>query len=289
MSLKKPGRSGPVTGSRSNYTAMLTLRYIVLGVLAIIFLIPFYVMLKTGLSTTADISSPNFQFFPAHPNWSKITETLSDPDFQTGLKNSAIIAVLGTAGQIVLGAMAGYGLARIPNRASKALFAGVLGVLLIPAATTFLPNFLIVVQFGWVSTLRGLIIPTLFSAFNVFLFRQFFLGFPKELEEAGRIDGLGYFGTFWRIVVPNTLPFAAALTVLGFVASWNAFLWPLVVGGSSTSTTVQIYLSSFLTAQTFDYPGLFMAALLSLVPLLIVFFVLQRFLVRGVAETGITG
>ncbi len=290
MSLRKPGRSGPVIGSPGTYRTMLILRYAILVVLALVFLTPFYVMLKIGLSTNAEILNTSFTFFPGSPNWSKVTDTLSDPAFQSALLNSGIIAVLGTGGQIILGAMAGYGLARIPNRAARPVFAAILLVLLIPAATTFLPVYVIVVQLGWVSTLRGLIVPTLFSAFNVFLFRQFFLNFPKELEEAGRIDGLGYFGTFLRIVVPNTLPFASALTVLGFVASWNAFLWPLVVAGNSQSSqTVQVYLSSFLTAQTFDYPGLFMAALLSIVPLLIVFFVLQRYLVRGVSETGITG
>ncbi len=289
MSTRRPGRSGPVVGSPATYRALLAVRYAVLVVLALVFLTPFYLMLKTGVSSTAQIASPDFTLFPADPNWAKAREVLADPDFRSALGNSALIAVLGTTGQIVLGAMAGYGLARIPNRAARPVFAIILLVLLIPAATTFLPNFVLVVQLGWVSSLRGLIIPTLFSAFNVFLFRQFFLGFPRELEEAGRLDGLGYFGTFVRIVVPNTLPFAAALTVLGFVGSWNSFLWPLVVAGNAQSTTVQVYLSSFLTAQTFDYPGLFMAALLSLVPLLVVFFVLQRYLVRGVAETGITG
>lgn len=290
MSPKKPGRSGVVIGSPGTYRTILILRYAVLIALALVFLTPFYLMLKIGLSTNAEILDPSFHFFPASPDWSKVTDTLGDPAFRRALLNSTVIAVFATAGQIVLGAMAGYGLARIPNRAARPVFAGILLVLLIPAATTFLPVYVIVVQLGWVSTLRGLIIPTLFSAFNVFLFRQFFLNFPKELEEAGRLDGLGYFGTFLRIVVPNTLPFASALTVLGFVASWNAFLWPLVVAGNSQDAqTVQVYLSSFLTAQTFDYPGLFMAALISIVPLLIVFFVLQRYLVRGVSETGITG
>ena len=286
---RRPGPSGPVTGSPAARRAVLTVRYAVLSVLAVVFLVPFYLMLRTGLSPNSAIADPSFSFFPAHPQWGNVTAVLGDPAYRHALADSAVIAVLATGGQVVLGALAGYGLARIPNRAARPLFAVVLTTLLIPAATTFLPNFVIVVQFGWVGSLRGLIVPTLFSAFNVFLFRQYFLGFPKELEEAGRIDGLGHVGTFARIVVPNSLPFAAALTVLGFVASWNAFLWPLVVAGTSSTTTVQVYLSSFLTAQTFDYSGLFMAALISLVPLLVVFFVLQRYLVRGVTETGIGG
>ncbi|WP_432562247.1 carbohydrate ABC transporter permease [Kineococcus sp. SYSU DK003] len=265
-------------------------RYAAVAVVALLFLLPFYLMVKTAVSPAADIASRTFVLWPSEPDWSVFGRVLDDPTFPRAMLNSAVMAVLLTGGQIVVAAMAGYALARIPNRAAGPLFSATIVVLLIPAATTFLPNFLIVARLGWVDSLRGLIVPGLFSAFNVFLFRQFFLNFPKELEEAGRLDGLGYFGVFRRIVVPNTLAFASALTVLGFVGSWNAFLWPLVVaGGGSGAVTVQVYLSSFLTAQTFDYSGLFAAALLSLLPVLLVFLLLQRWLVRGVAETGMGG
>lgn len=293
MMRRGTGRTGVggVVGSLRAHRAALAARYLLLVVLAVVFLTPFYLMLRASLSSGAEISDPTFRLFPSHPAWGEFRTILGDPAFRSALWDSTVMAVLSTAGQIILGGMAGYGLARIPNRAATPIFYLVLVVLLIPAATTFLPNYVIVVQFGWVGSLRGLIVPVLFSAFDTFLFRQFFLNFPKELEEAGRIDGLGYFGTFGRIVVPNTLPFAAALTVLGFVGGWNSFLWPLVVSGSggSSATTVQIYISEFLTSQTFDYQGLFMAALLSIVPLLVVFFLLQRYLVQGVAETGLTG
>ncbi|MEW1957919.1 carbohydrate ABC transporter permease [Kineococcus sp. NPDC059986] len=265
-------------------------RYLAVTLVALLFLLPFYIMVKTAVSPAADVASRTFVLWPSDPDWSSFSRVLQDPTFPRAMLNTAVMAVVLTGGQIVLAAMAGYAMARIPNRAAKPLFSATIVVLLIPAATTFLPNFLIVARLGWVDSLRGLIIPGLFSAFNVFLFRQFFLNFPKELEEAGRLDGLGYFGVFRRIVVPNTLAFASALTVLGFVGSWNAFLWPLVVaGGGSGAVTVQVYLSSFLTAQTFDYSGLFAAALLSLLPVLFVFLVLQRWLVRGVAETGMGG
>lgn len=265
-------------------------RYSAVTIVSLLFLLPFYIMVKTAVSPAADIASRTFVLWPSEPDWSSFSRVLEDPTFLRSMVNSALMAVVLTGGQIVIAAMAGYAMARIPNRAAKPLFSATIVVLLIPAATTFLPNFLIVASLGWVDSLRGLIIPGLFSAFNVFLFRQFFLNFPKELEEAGRLDGLGYFGVFRRIVVPNTLAFASALTVLGFVGAWNAFLWPIVVaGGGSGAVTVQVYLSSFLTAQTFDYSGLFAAALLSLVPVLLVFLLLQRWLVRGVAETGMGG
>ncbi|UQN29030.1 carbohydrate ABC transporter permease [Brachybacterium kimchii] len=268
----------------------LIVRYVVASLLALVFLVPFYAMVKTALSTNDEIYSTTFTFWPSHPQWGRIPEVLSDPRFLDALKNSAIMAVVATSLSILIAALAGYALARIPNRFARPMFMMVVIVLLIPGTTAFVPNFIIVASLGWIGTLRGLIIPGLFGAFNVFLFRQFYVNFPKEVEEAAHIDGAGYFRTFFQVIFPNTLPFASALTVLGLIGSWNAFLWPLVVAGSGQSAnTVQIYLSSFLTAQTFDYGGLFMAATLSLIPVLAIFFFLQRYLVAGIAATGLKG
>ncbi|UEJ81654.1 carbohydrate ABC transporter permease [Brachybacterium halotolerans subsp. kimchii] len=268
----------------------LIVRYVIASLLALVFLVPFYAMVKTALSTNDEIYSTTFTFWPSNPQWARIPEVLSDPRFLDALKNSAIMAVVATSLSILIAALAGYALARIPNRFARPMFMMVVIVLLIPGTTAFVPNFIIVASLGWIGTLRGLIIPGLFGAFNVFLFRQFYVNFPKEVEEAAHIDGAGYFRTFFQVIFPNTLPFASALTVLGLIGSWNAFLWPLVVAGSGQSAnTVQIYLSSFLTAQTFDYGGLFMAATLSLIPVLAIFFFLQRYLVSGIAATGLKG
>ena len=266
------------------------LRYVVASVLALIFLIPFYAMVKTALSTNDEIYSQDFVVWPSDPQWQRIPELFADPRYLDALMNSAIMAVVSTSLSILIASLAGYALVRIPNRAAKPMFILVIVVLLVPATTAFVPNFIIVASLGWIGTLQGLIVPGLFSAFNVFLFRQFYVNFPREIEEAAYIDGAGFFRTFFRVVFPNTLPFASALTVLGLIGSWNAFLWPLVVAGDGQNAmTVQIYLSSFLTAQTFDYGGLFMAATVSLIPVLLVFFVLQRYLVAGIAATGLKG
>jgi len=191
---------------------------------------------------------------------------------------------------VIIASLAGYGLARIPYRFSNAVFYAIVATLMIPSAVTFLPSFILVSYLNWTSTLQGIIVPVLFSGFSAFLFRQYFLNFPRELEEAGRVDGLGYFGAYLRIVVPNSLGFFAAIAVIDFVASWNAFLWPLVIGsGSDGSTTVQVALSSFITAQNVQFQELFIAAAISLLPLLFVFVFLQRYLVEGVAQTGIKG
>ena len=168
------------------------------------------------------------------------------------------------------------------------VFYAILGTLMVPAAVTFVPTFVLVSTLGWVSTLRGLIVPALFQAFAAFLFRQYFLGFPQELEDAARIDGLGYWRTYWRIVVPNSLGRSSRRSARSSSsAAWNAFLWPLVIGQDQSSWTVQIALSTFLTAQTINLHELFIAAAISILPLLVVFLFLQRWIVQGVERSGI--
>lgn len=186
--------------------------------------------------------------------------------------NSVVIAVVQTAGVLVLASLAGYGLARIPYRHANGVFLAILLTLMVPAAVTFVPTFVLVSTLGWVSTLRGLIVPGLFQAFAAFLFRQYFLNFPRELEEAARIDGLNYWGTFWRIVVPNSRGFFAAIATITFISTWNSFLWPLAIGQDERSWTVQIAVSTFLTSQTVNLHELSMAAVFAILPLLLVFF-----------------
>jgi multiple sugar transport system permease protein len=267
------------------------LRYIALVISAVLFLLPFYLIVRNAISLDTDITAPGWTLFPKKIHWENIPELFSDPSVNIlqGLLNSAIIAVLQTAGILLLCSMAGYGLARIPYRWATPIFYATLVTLMIPPAVTFIPSFIIVSQLRWVDTYQGIIVPVLFSGFTTFLFRQYFLNFPRSLEEAARVDGLGYFGAYWRVVVPNSGAFFAAIAVITFIASWNAFLWPLVIGQDSSKWTVQVALSTFLTAQTINLHELFLAAAVSILPLVLVFVFLQRYLVQGVAETGIKG
>lgn len=286
-----PVPAGRRTSSAPGGVAGSVARYGALAVATVLFLVPFYLMLRNALATDAEITGAGWTIFPTSPRWGNLVEVFTDPstNFARALFNSAVIAVAQTAGTVLLSSMAGYALARIPYRFATPIFYAVLLTLMVPPAVTFVPSFIIVARLGWVNSYQGIIVPVLFSGFTAFLFRQYFLNFPKELEEAGRIDGLGYFGIYWRIVVPNSLAFFAAISVITVIASWNQLLWPLVVGQDSSMWTVQVSLSTLLTAQTINLHQLFMAALISIVPLLLVFVFLQRYLVRGVAETGIKG
>ncbi len=264
------------------------LRYGLLVLLAILFLIPFYLIVRNALMTDSEITSLHWAWLPAAAHWDNFRQLFTDPSGQMliGLKNSAIIAVVTLVLQMLFSSMAGYALARIPARGSKFVFALVVGTLMIPGAVTFVPTFAVTAFLGGVNTRWGIIAPGVFSAFSIFLFRQFYLRFPTEVEEAGRMDGLSYFGVYWRLLLPNSTSVFMALGVLTFIGSWNAFLWPLVIGQDPSAWTVQVVLSTFLTAQTINLSQLFAAAAVGVVPLILVFLVMQRYIVEGAKFSG---
>jgi multiple sugar transport system permease protein len=258
---------------------------------SLVFLLPFYLLIRNAFATRLEIAGRKFTPWPKSLQWQNFSDVFSNDaiPFARSLLNSTVVSVIQTTLTVALAAMAGYGLARIPYRFSGLITGVVLATLMIPAAVTFVPTFVMVSSLGWVSSLQGLIVPGLFSALAVFLFRQQFSDFPKDLEEAGRIDGLGYFGVFWRVVLPNSGPFIAAVSAITFLGSWNAFLWPLVIGQDPSSWTVQVALSSYTTSQSPNYSQLFAAATIAILPVLILFLGLQRFIRQGYESTGSTG
>ncbi|WP_416978340.1 carbohydrate ABC transporter permease [Streptomyces sp. T028] len=276
-------RGGGVIGNTGLYLAT--------GIAALLFLIPFYLIVRNALMTDLEITGEEWKWFPTDIQWGNITEPFDDVtvDFAHSMWNSVVVAVLHTSGILLVCSLAGYGLARIPYKHANKVFYAVLVTLMVPTAVTFVPSFVLVSSLGWVDSYRGLIVPGLFSGFTCFLFRQYFLGFPKELEEAARVDGLGYWGAYWRVVVPNSLNFFAAIATITFINGWNSFLWPLVIGQDPSAWTVQVALSSYMTNQTVNYHLIFMATAISILPLLLVFLFLQRWLVQGIAQTGIKG
>ena len=285
--LQQP-RSSQLSATR---WVFLALRYTVLIALTVVFLFPFYLIIRNALMTQPEITSFDWVWWPAEMQWSNFTDLFENTeiDMATGLRNSAIIAIVNLVFQTLFASMAGYALARIPFPAKGIFFAAILLTLMVPSAVTFVPTYVVVAELGGVNTLWGIVVPGLFSAFATFLFRQFYLDFPSEIEEAARIDGNSYFGVYWRMILPNSLGIMAALGVLSFIGSWNAFLWPVIIGQSNDSQTVQVVLSSFLTAQTINLPALFAGAAVGAAPLVIVFLLMQRYIVQGVRMSGIKG
>lgn len=290
--ISEPKQTKPVRPRPSaRKTASALVRYSILIILAFLFIFPFYIMVRNGLMTEAQVTSPTSPLIPMELHFENITELFSDPEvpFIDGIVNSTLISVLQTFGQILICMMAGYGLARIPYRWSDSVFYSILITLMIPFAVIFVPVYVIVSYLHWVNTLQGLVVPGIFSGFTTFLFRQFFLSFPHELEEAGRVDGLGYWGIFWRIVIPNSVGIITALSVITFIAGWNAFLWPLVIGQDPSAWTIQIVISNFLNSQNVNLHELFLSTVIAIIPLVIIFFFLQRFIVEGYKQSGLKG
>jgi multiple sugar transport system permease protein len=269
--------------------SVVVLRYAVLIVLAALFLLPFYVLVRNAFSTETLMAAARWKWLPDNLTLDNLRTLFADDSVQMArsLLNSAVVSVVQTVATVVISALAGYGLARIDNRLSRLILGMTVLTLMVPAAVTFIPSFVIVSTLGWISTLRGLIIPVLFSAFATFLFRQYFLGFPHELEEAAYLDGAGYWRTFWRVVMPNSYGICAAVGTITFIGSWNAFLWPLLIGQDRSFRTVQVALSAFLTSQNVNLPQLFVGATVAIIPVLLVFLFLQRYLVQGVERSGI--
>lgn len=268
-----------------------TVTYAVLLFLAFLFLFPFYIIGRNALMTRREITAADWVWLPAQPQVENLTNLFNDrlAPMAVGLRNSFLIATADLILQMILASMAGYGLARIPYRWRNLVFYMLIATIMIPGAVTFIPKYVIVASLGWVNTLQGLIIPNAFNVFATFIFRQFYLNFPQELEDAGRVDGMNYWQVYLHIVLPNSRSVFAALGALTFIGSWNSFVWPLVIGQDQSSWTVQIVLSTFMTAQTINLPALFMGAAVAVLPLLVLFFIFQRYISQGVTFSGIKG
>lgn len=264
------------------------LRYGVATALSLLFLLPFYVIVRNAFSTNQNINAPRWSWLPDQLNLANLESMLSSDSTGVlkGLLNSAIMTILQTVGTVVISLMAGYGLARFTHRLSRMVLGLTVFTLMVPTTTTFIPMFIITSQFGWIDSFRGLVIPGMFSAFATYLFRQAFLDFPSELEDAALMDGCNPFTAFWRIVVPNSTGTVAAVGTIVLIGSWNAFLWPSLVGREATRT-VQVALSQYMTSQNVRYPELFMGSLIAILPMLVVFLFLQRFLVQGLTTSGL--
>jgi multiple sugar transport system permease protein len=258
---------------------------------ALVFLVPIYILFRNSLMVDAQITSWEWIWFAIPPHWENYPDLFADilVPMATGFRNSALIAATMVVLETTIACMAGYALGRIPARGKGIVLGFILSTMLIPGQALFVPLFVLVAKLGWINTIQGLIVPGLFNAFNTFMFRQYFLNFPLELEDAGRVDGLSYLGIFMRLALPNSWSIVIALASLTLVNSWNSFLWPLLIGQNPKWWTVQVNLAGYLTAQVVKLNMAFAGAFLAALPMLIVFFVLQRYIAQGITRSGIKG
>ncbi len=230
---------------------------------------------------------------PEWANYGKILspkEVSSDDDFLRFLLNTVVIAGLSVVGQVVTSAMVGWGFARIRFAGRDILFMVMLATMMIPAEISLIPTFMIFKQLGWIDTFLPLIVPAwLGSAFFAFLYRQFFLGIPMEIDEAAKVDGAGPGRVFWQVLLPMAKPVTVTVAVFTFFGAWNAFLGPLIYLNSDHKRTLSLALAKFQSAYATDIPAIMAGATLMLIPVLLIYFFSQRALVQGMVVSGVKG
>jgi multiple sugar transport system permease protein len=264
-----------------------TLMFLIFAVMVL----PFLWMLSTSLKEQQYILQANPQLIPNPVSIESYIQLAERIDLTRSIFNSVIVAVVTTIGQIIVSAMAAYAFARMEWRGRNAVFVLYLATMMIPSVVLVIPQFILVRSLGWVNTYAALIVPGLFSAFGTFLLRQAFLGLPKDFEEAAFVDGANHFTIFWRITLPLIQPAIATLAVFSFMGSWNAYLWPLFAARKAEVMTLPVVLATLQAGPRAltEWNMVMAGAVITVLPILIVYLLAQRWFVSGIISGGIKG
>lgn len=255
---------------------------------AVLMIGPFVWMVVSSLKPEAEVMAIPPTWWPEQITTSNYAQLFSRLDFPTYFLNSSLVAIAVTLGNVIFGSMLGYALAKLEFPGKRTVFSLVLLTLMVPGVVTFVPLFVLTTNIGLTNTLPGMFLPFLVSPFGVFLMRQYIQTLPDELIAAARVDGAGELRIFFSVILPLCGPALATLAILTFLASWNNFLWPLVVAQTEDKYTLPVALALYSVGQNSTQYGLLLAgAVVVVVPVVAVFLVLQRYFVQGIAMTGI--
>jgi len=273
---------------KTTNTVFTVLLHLLLILGAIIMVVPFLWMVITSLETTAQAFAIPPSFIPNPFQWNNYPQSFNALPFNLAYMNSAIVAVTVTICQLITCSMAGYAFARIQFPGRDIIFFAFLATMMIPFQLTIIPIFLTMKQLGLLDTLLSLILPpALFSAFGVFLMRQFVMGLPLELEEAAIVDGANRWTIFWKVVMPLLRAPLAALGIFTFIGQWNDFFRPLIMLNTPTNFTVPLMLSQFRGQYATEWTLVMAGSVIAILPLLVVYILAQRHIIRGIAMTGL--
>ena len=263
--------------------------YVLLVAVALLFFVPFLWTLTTSFKTIPD--SVTVSLIPRPWTTAAWHTVWSDYDFKLYLRNSLFLAVVVTAANMFLAGLGGYAFARLRFPGRELLFLLVLGTLMIPDQLRLIPVYVLLTKWHLIGNFSGYLLINLVTATNLFFMRQYFLTIPKDYEEAARLDGAGYFKTFWRVMLPLAAPAIAALTILQFQGTWNDFFWPLIIFGQGNTDhyTVQLGLAQFVLTYQTNWPALMAGSVIAILPILAIFIAFQRYFVAGVAAAGVKG
>lgn len=253
---------------------------------AVVVSIPFLWMISGSVKPESEVLDIPPTLWPREFTWDNYVELFTSLDFDVYLRNTLMLVALSFIG-LLLRAMAGYGFAKFQFRGKNLVYFIVLATMMIPDQVTMIPTYLILNTMGLTNTLTGVVLPGLVSAFNIFLFRQFFTTIPNELLEAARLDGAGELRIFFRVVLPVSGPIMAIQAILTFIASWNSFLWPLIVATDQEKYTLSVGLALLEGQYASNYGVLMAGAAVMVLPILVVFMLCQRWIVRGFMMSGL--
>ncbi len=264
--------------------------YVILILIAVIMIIPFLWMLSASIKSDREVFQMNpFVWIPETPKWSNYSDIWTKIPFMKFVQNTVFLTIVVTLLQLITSSFAAYSFAKLEFRHKSGLFLAYIATIAMPWQVYMVPQFLMMRNMGLNDKLTAIICLQAFSAFGVFLMKQFYEGIPGDLCEAARIDGMSEYKIYLKIMLPLSKPALSTLTIFTFVNTWNDYLGPLIYLRSETKKTIQLGLKMFISQYSSDY-GLIMAgSVLSLIPVLIVFLCLQKYFVEGVASTGLKG
>lgn len=268
------------------------INYVLLVVLAAVFAFPFLWMVATALKLPTEVYTIPPKLIPQTITWDNFIEGWQYADFTRYTWNTVVVTTLAVLGTVISAAVVAYGFARFRSRYSGLLFAIVLGTMMLPNQVLLIPTYILFSKIGWLDTLAPLIVPSFFGggAFNIFLLRQFFKTIPKELDEAALIDGANSFQIFYKILVPAIAPALITVAVLSVAFHWNDFMSPLIYLNSDENFTLAIGLQFFQNSYGSSQVQMLMAvSLITVIPLLILFFIGQKYFVQGITMSGLKG
>ena len=266
-----------------------TLIFLMLAFLSFIVLIPFLWMLSSSLKLDNEVFSVPIQWIPTSPRWANYLDIWKQIPFLTFYKNTAKLTLIITLLQLFTSSLASYGFAKMKFPGRNALFIAYIATIAVPWQVYMVPQFILMKNVGLVDTHMSLILLQAFTAFGVFLLRQFYMSIPEELSEAARIDGLSEYGIYARIILPLSKPSLATLTIFTFVNTWNDFMGPLIYLNSTKLKTIQLGLRMFISQYAADYGLIMAASVVAVVPVVVLFLFTQRFFIEGIATTGLKG
>ncbi|MCI6082758.1 MAG: carbohydrate ABC transporter permease [bacterium] len=275
--------------ARMQHRVTMIVIYALLIVVAFLMLIPFVWMISASLKMNKDVFAFPIEWIPSNPRWRNYQDIWTKIPLLTFIKNTAKLTIIVTLLQLFTSSFAAYAFAKLQFKGKKVLFLGYIATIAVPWQAYMVPQFMMMRSWGLNNTHLAIICLQAFSAFGVFMMKQFYEGVPSELCEAARIDGLSEYGIWFRIMLPLSKPALSTLTIFTFVSTWNDFLGPLIYLTKTELKTIQIGLRMFISQYSAEYGLIMAASFVALIPVLIVFLSLQKYFVQGVASAGLKG